>query len=63
MEGNGDEAFVYVVADGKARKLPIALVGIDNTKAFVSVGLAGITQVITDGSAYLVEGSRVRVVK
>ena len=63
VEGNGDEAFVYVVADGKARKLPIFLVGINNTKAFVSVGLAGITQVITDGSAYLVEGSRVRVVK
>jgi membrane fusion protein, multidrug efflux system len=63
VEGNGDEAFVYVVADGKARKMPISLVGVDNTKAFVASGLAGITQVITDGSAYLVEGSRVRVVK
>lgn len=63
VEGNGDEAFVYVVADGKARKIPILLVGVDNTKAFVASGLTGITQVITDGSAYLVEGSRVRVVK
>ena len=63
VEGNGDEAFVYVVADGKARKMPISLVGIDNTKAFIGSGLVGITQVITDGSAYLVEGNRVRVVK
>ena len=63
VEGNGDEAFVYVVADGKARKMPILLVGIDNTKAFIGSGLAGITQVITDGSAYLVEGNRVRVVR
>jgi membrane fusion protein, multidrug efflux system len=63
VEGNGDDAFVYVVADGKARKMPIKLVGIDNTKAFVGTGLAGITQVITDGSAYLVEGSKVKVVK
>jgi membrane fusion protein, multidrug efflux system len=63
VEGNGDDAFVYVVADGKAHKLPIKLVGIDNTRAFVGTGLAGITQVITDGSAYLVEGSKVKVVK
>jgi membrane fusion protein, multidrug efflux system len=63
VEGNGDEAFVYVVAEGKARKMPIKLVGIDNTRAFVASGLAGITQVITDGSAYLVEGSKVKVVK
>ena len=63
VEGNGDEAFVYVVSKGKAIKLPISLVGIDNTKAFVASGLAGITQVITDGSAYLVEGSRVKVIK
>lgn len=63
VEGNGDEAFVYVVADGKARKMSISLVGIDNTRAFVASGLAGITQVITDGSAYLVEGSKVKVVK
>ncbi len=63
VEGNRDDAFVYVVADGKARKMPIKLVGIDNTRAFVGTGLAGITQVITDGSAYLVEGSKVKVVK
>ena len=63
VEGNGDEAFVYVVADGKARKMPIKLVGVDNVRAFVASGLAGITQVITDGSAYLVEGSKVKVVK
>lgn len=63
VEGNRDDAFVYVVADGKARKMPIKLVGIDNTRAFVGTGLAGITQVITDGSAYLVEGSKVKIVK
>lgn len=63
VEGNGDEAFVYIVENGKARKMPIKLVGIDNTTAFVASGLAGITQVITDGSAYLVEGSLVKVVK
>lgn len=63
VEGNGDDASVYVVANGKAHKMPIRLVGIDNTRAFVGTGLAGIMQVITDGSAYLVEGSKVKVVK
>lgn len=63
VEGNGDEAFVYVVVEGKARKMPIKLVGMDNVSVFVASGLAGITQVITDGSAYLVDGSKVKVVK
>jgi multidrug efflux pump subunit AcrA (membrane-fusion protein) len=63
IEGNGDDAFVYAVADGKARKMPIKLVGIDNSRAFIGSGLAGVSQVITDGAAYLVDGSRVKVVK
>ena len=63
VEGNGDEASVYVVENGKARKLPVQLAGVDNTRAFVTSGLAGISQVITDGSAYLVEGSKVKVIK
>jgi len=63
VEGNGNEASVYVIENGKARKLPIQLAGVDNVSAFITSGLAGISQVITDGSAYLVEGSKVKVVK
>lgn len=63
VEGNGDDAFIYVVAEGKARKMSVKIVGIDNTRAFIGSGLGGINQVITDGSAYLVEGSKVKVVK
>jgi RND family efflux transporter MFP subunit len=63
VEGNGDEASVYVIENGKARKLPVQLAGVDNVSAFITSGLAGISQVITDGSAYLVEGSKVKVVK
>ena len=63
IEGNGEDAFVYVVAEGKARKMPVKIVGIDNNRVFIGSGLAGVSQVITDGSAYLVDGSRVRVLK
>ncbi len=63
VEGNGNEASVYVIENGKARKLPVQLAGVDNTRAFVTSGLAGVSQVITDGSAYLVEGSKVKVIK
>ncbi len=63
IEGNGEDAFVYSVAEGKARKMPVKIVGIDNNRAFIGRGLAGVSQVITDGSAYLVDGSRVRIVK
>lgn len=63
LEGNGEDAFVYAVVSGKAHKIPVKIIGIDNSRAFISSGLAGISQVITDGSAYLVDGSRVRVLK
>lgn len=63
IEGNGEEAFVYVVENGKARKLPIKVSGFDNTKAYIQTGLAGISEVVTDGSAYLIEGTKVKVVR
>lgn len=63
IEGNGDEAFVYTIENGKAKRIALVIAYINNQRAFVQSGLTGITQVITDGSAYLVEGAKVKVVQ
>lgn len=61
IEGNGNDAFVYVVDNGKAHKVAIKVISIDNDKVFIQNPSSLITQVITDGSAYLVEGSKVKI--
>lgn len=63
IEGNGDNAFVYTIQAGKAHKVNVTLAYINNQRAFVKTGLSGITQVVTDGSAYLIDGTKVKVVQ
>ncbi|NBA76235.1 efflux RND transporter periplasmic adaptor subunit [Emticicia sp. ODNR4P] len=63
IEGNGDQAFVYVVENGKAKRVSLLIAYVNNQQAFVREGLAGVSQVVTDGSAYLVEGTKVKVMK
>lgn len=63
IEGNGDHAFVYVVENGKAKRVSLLIAYVNNQQAFIREGLAGVSQVVTDGSAYLVEGTKVKVVK
>ncbi|MDI9870917.1 efflux RND transporter periplasmic adaptor subunit [Flectobacillus roseus] len=63
IEGNGDQAFVYVVENGKAKRVSLLIAYVNNQQAFVREGLTGVSQVVTDGSAYLVEGTKVKVMK
>ncbi|MFZ4543404.1 MAG: efflux RND transporter periplasmic adaptor subunit [Saprospiraceae bacterium] len=62
IEGNGNHAFVFVADQGKARKLNIETAGIKDGFVLVSGGLAVGQKVITDGSAYLKDGSMVKIV-
>jgi membrane fusion protein, multidrug efflux system len=61
VEGAGDEAFVFTVENGKARKLPIKVAYLTNSTAYLASGLVGVRQVVIEGSAYLTEGSQVSV--
>lgn len=61
VEGNGKDAFVYVLADNKqnVRKLPVQIGFIDGATVLVTGGIDAKTSVITAGSAYLTENSTV----
>lgn len=63
IEGNGKDAFVYVLADNKknVRKLPVQIGFIDGATVLVTGGLNPNTSVVTAGSAYLTENSTVVV--
>jgi RND family efflux transporter MFP subunit len=60
IEGNGNNAFVYVNENGIARKKVIQTARIVQDNVLVVSGLKEGEQVITDGSAYLVDGVKVK---
>ncbi|RRB04015.1 efflux RND transporter periplasmic adaptor subunit [Larkinella rosea] len=61
VEGNGKDGFVFVLTDDQkhVRKTPVQIGFIDNDKVLLTNGLAGISEVVTAGSAYLTETSTV----
>lgn len=64
VEGNNNHGFVYTVAPSNiAKKHPIEIDHISNERVFLKNFPAEINKVITSGSAYLVDGSKVKVLK
>jgi membrane fusion protein, multidrug efflux system len=64
IEGNNNNAFVYTIgADLKAKKIAVLVDYIANNRAFLKYLPDSIKSVITDGSAYLVDGAKVKLVK
>lgn len=61
MEGNGNQAYVFVAEGNTAVRKPVTVAFIQNDRAMVSGGLEGIKEVITVGSAYLLDGSAIEV--
>ena len=62
IEGQGRAGYVFVVQEGKAHKVPIKIGYLADDKVLVTQGLDEIQEVITAGSAYLKEGTVIRVV-
>lgn len=60
IEGNGNEAFVYTLQGSTAVKKPVKIGFISNGKVMLHSGIDHNTQVITDGSAYLKNGTSVK---
>lgn len=63
IEGNGELAYVFVPAGNVAKRIPIRISHFNNEKAFVASGLEGVESIIVDGSAYLTEGAKIKVVR
>ena len=62
LEADGDRATLFVVGpDGRAKRVPVEVASIRGEQAVVRGGLTGVTRVVTDGAAYLNDGTTVRV--
>ncbi len=63
VEGQGKKAFVFVVNPDKksVQKVAVSIAYLENKTAFISEGLATISQVVTAGSAFLTENSVVKI--
>jgi membrane fusion protein, multidrug efflux system len=62
LEADGDRATLYAIGpDGRAKRVPVEVAFVRGDRATVRGGLAGVTQVVTDGAAYLNDGAAVRV--
>lgn len=64
LEADGPNATIYTLgADGRhARRLPVRVGFIQGDRVAVSGGLDGVAAVVTDGAAYLGDGTAVKVV-
>lgn len=62
IEADGDQAAVFVVEDGVARRRAVRIAFIGPTSVAVAGGLKAGDTVVTDGALYLEDGEKVRVV-
>jgi len=62
IEGSNQDAFVYVTEGDKARRQAVKVAYLAADKAYLQSGLDGVSSVITDGSAYLTDGVKIKVV-
>ncbi|MCU0449371.1 MAG: efflux RND transporter periplasmic adaptor subunit [Bernardetiaceae bacterium] len=63
VEGNGDQAFVFVPVNGQAQQRPVKVAYLAQGQAMIYEGLTGDETVITDGSAYLTDKAKIMLAK
>lgn len=61
VEGNGQDAYVFVINNGKAQRVPVRVAFIKDGQVLIASGINEGTAIITDGSAYLTDGTPVTV--
>ncbi len=62
LEADGDRATLFALGpDGRAKRVAVEVAFVRGAEAGIRGELAGITRVVTDGAAYLNDGSAVRV--
>ncbi|MVT11284.1 efflux RND transporter periplasmic adaptor subunit [Chitinophaga tropicalis] len=62
LEGDGSNGYVFITNDNKtAHKIPVTISGMEKDKVIVSNGLQQAAALIISGSAYLTEGSTIKV--
>jgi RND family efflux transporter MFP subunit len=61
VDGDGEQAAVFVVAAGRATRVPVRVLGIEGERALLGPGLDEHARVAATGAAELREGARVRI--
>ncbi|TLV02934.1 efflux RND transporter periplasmic adaptor subunit [Dyadobacter luticola] len=63
IEGENDSAFVFLAENSKAVRKPVKIAYLQGDKAFILSGVSSGAQVIREGSAYLADGSAIKIVQ
>ncbi|WAC14189.1 efflux RND transporter periplasmic adaptor subunit [Dyadobacter pollutisoli] len=63
IEGENDTAFVFVADGSKAHKKQVKIAFLEGDKAFILSGVDAGAKVIREGSAYLAEGSDIKIIQ
>lgn len=63
IEGENDSAYVFVKQGGQAKRKAVKIGFLQGDKAFILSGIDAGAQVIREGSAYLTDGSAIKVVQ
>ncbi len=64
LDGNAQSGYVFITEDGqRVRKIPVTVARLDRDHVYVTSGLQDGYQLIVSGSAYLREGSLIKVVE
>jgi multidrug efflux pump subunit AcrA (membrane-fusion protein) len=64
VEGNENEGFIFITKDGKtAEKVKVKISGIAHGKVMVTQGLEDAKGIITNGNAYLNDGSAIKIIR
>ena len=62
VEGKNDSAFVFVALGQKAVKKSVRVAYLKGDKAYISTGMTTADRVIREGSAYLTDGSVIKII-
>ncbi|WP_439585304.1 efflux RND transporter periplasmic adaptor subunit [Dyadobacter bucti] len=63
IEGENDSAFVFVARGNMAQKKQVKIAYLEGDKAFILSGVDASSKVIREGSAYLADGSVIKIVQ
>ncbi|WP_129714040.1 efflux RND transporter periplasmic adaptor subunit [Pedobacter sp. SYP-B3415] len=64
LDGDAGKGYVFVTNDRrKARKVHVSIGGIENNQVYVRSGLEGVKYLIVSGSAYLDQGSAIKITR
>ena len=63
VEGKNDSAYVFTSVNNRAVKKAVKVAYLKGDKAFISSGLLATDQIIREGSAYLTNGSPIKIIR